>query len=164
MPPADDRSDHFAPSVAYSTGLILGLFLVDIVAHLIGAHPREGNRMSTAKAGVLELLEVHPDDFVPGEIDRDLRITVAKDYPHPGRALSESEAGLWDALQSITQPTVKAEVLAVLARLPDDCTIDDILEELDEREHLRRGLASALVDPLISQEEMEAWFEQWARE
>lgn len=160
----DDRSDDFVPLLAYSTGLLTGRFLVDIIAHLIGAHPREGNRMSTAKAGVLELLEARPDDFSPGEIERSLRITVAKDYPHPERVLDESEADLWDALQSITSPTVKAEIMTVLGRLPDDCSIEDILEELDEREHLRRGVASALYEPLISQEEMEAWFEQWARE
>jgi hypothetical protein len=59
---------------------------------------------------------------------------------------------------------MKAEILAVLARLPDDCSIEDILEDLDEREHLRRGLASAIYEPRISQAEMEAWFEQWARE
>lgn len=155
-----DRSDHFAPLVAYSTGLILGLFFVDIIAHLVGAHPREGNGMSTAKADVLELLGE------PHDIDRVLptRITLATDYPHPGRELSDAEADLWDALQEIASPTAKAEILAVLDRLPDNCTLDDILEELDEREHLRRGVASAIYEPLISQEEMEAWFEQWSRE
>lgn len=159
-----DRSDHFVSWLAHSTGLLAGLFLVDIVARWIGAHPREGNRMSTAKAGVLGLLETPPDDFSPGEIEGGQRITVAKDYPHPDRVLDESEADRWDALQSITAPTVKAEIMIVLGRLPDDCTMQDILEELDEREHLRRGLASALYEPLISQEEMELWFEQWARE
>lgn len=162
---AGDRSDHFVPLLAYSTGLIIGWTVVDIAAHLIGAHPREGNGMSTAKADVLELLEDLPGLGQSGEIERFFAgITLAKDYPHPGGELDESDADLWDALQSITAPTAKAEILAVLDRLPENCTMEDILEELDEREHLRRGLASALYEPLISQEEMEAWVEQWARE
>jgi hypothetical protein len=159
-----DRSDHFVPSVAYSTGLLAGGLLVDSVAHLIGAHPREGNEMSTAKADVLELLDEAPEDYPAGEVESILtNITVATDYPRPERELSESEADLWNALQEIVAPTVKAEILAVLDRLPDDCTMEDILDKLDEREHLRRGVASAIYEPLISQEEMEAWFEQWAR-
>jgi hypothetical protein len=44
-----DQSDHFMPSLAHFTGLILGWVFVDIVAHLIGAHPREGNKMSTTE-------------------------------------------------------------------------------------------------------------------
>ncbi|HEV3052777.1 MAG TPA: hypothetical protein VGX50_20855 [Longimicrobium sp.] len=42
------RFDHFVPPVAYSTGLLLGRFLVDIVADLLGASQTQGNRMSTA--------------------------------------------------------------------------------------------------------------------
>jgi hypothetical protein len=91
-------------------------------------------------------------------------ITFAGDYPHPTRVLSEVDAGLWSALQEIATPNAKAEVLAVLARLPDGCSVGDILEELDEREHLRQGVASAIYEPLISQEEVEAWIESWACE
>lgn len=78
--------------------------------------------------------------------------------------MSEADAGLWSALQEIASPNARAEVVAALARLPDECSVGDILEELDEREHLRRGVASAIYEPRISQEEMEAWFEEWARE
>lgn len=121
--------------------------------------------MSTAKADVLELLEDAPEDYESGEVESILaNITLVKDYPHPGRELNESEADLWAALQEIVAPTAKAEIRAALDLLPDEFTIDDILEELDEREHLRRGVASAIYEPLISQEEMEAWVEQWARE
>lgn len=53
----DDNLPTLVPLVAYSTGLILGRFLVDIIADLIGAHSREGNRMSTAKTrGSLDTL------------------------------------------------------------------------------------------------------------
>lgn len=44
-----DTSDHFVPSLAHFTGLLAGLLFVDIVVDLIGAHPREGNRMSTTE-------------------------------------------------------------------------------------------------------------------
>lgn len=121
--------------------------------------------MSTAKADVLELLEDVPEDYESGEVESILaNITLAKDYPHPDRELNESERDLWEALQEIVAPTAKAEILATLDHLPDEFTIDDVLEELDEREHLRRGVASAIYEPLISQQEMEAWVEQWARE
>lgn len=55
-------SDHgnlptLVPLVAYSTGLLLGRFLVDIVADLIGAHPSEEDRMSTAGIEVPPLPE-----------------------------------------------------------------------------------------------------------
>lgn len=118
--------------------------------------------MSTAEIAVREMLERLRQDDRPEAVLP--RITLAKDYPHPGRELSESGAGLWEALQEIVAPTAKAEIRAVLDRLPDDCSTDDILAQLDEREHLRRGVASAIYEPLVSQEEMEAWFEQWARE
>lgn len=121
--------------------------------------------MSTAKADVLELLEDVPEDYESGEVESILaNITLAKDYPHPCRELNESERDLWEALQEIVAPTLKAEILVVLDGLPDDCTMDDLLERLDEREHLRRGVASAIYEPLVSQEEVEAWVESWARE
>lgn len=72
--PKGDLSDHFVPLLAYSTGLLAGRFLVDIVAHLIGAHPREGNRMNTAKGDVLELLEDLPEDCTPAEAEHIRRV------------------------------------------------------------------------------------------
>lgn len=160
-----DRSDHIVPLLAYSTGLLAGWVFVDIIAHLIGAHPGEGNRMSTAKADVLELLEDVPENDQSSEMGRILaRISLAKDYPYPARELSAAESELWEALQEITAPTAKAEILAALNQLPDDCAMEDVIEELDEREHLRRGLASAIYEPRLGQEEVEAWIEQCARE
>jgi hypothetical protein len=156
------RFDHFVPRVAYSTGLILGRFLVDIVADLLGDYSRRGSRMSTAGIAVREMLERRREDDQPEAVLP--RITLAKDYPHPGRELSESDAGLWAALQEIVAPTAKAEIQAVLDRLPDESSLDDILHQLDEREHLRRGVASAIYEPLVSQGQMEVWFEQRAQE
>jgi hypothetical protein len=155
---ANEKSPTFAPLVAYSTGLLIGRFLVDIVADRIVSHPRQGNRMSTAKADVLRLLEDLPRD------GQRARTTFTKDYPHPESVAAEGEPGLWSVLQEIAAPTAKAEVLAALDALPDGCSVDDLLEELDEREDLRRSLASAVYQPLVSHEEIEAWIEQCARE
>lgn len=41
-----DRSDHFAPLVAYSTGLRLGRFLCEIIFAFVGTLRSKGNRMS----------------------------------------------------------------------------------------------------------------------
>jgi hypothetical protein len=122
--------------------------------------------MSTAKADVLELMEDVPENGDSAELERFLRTrtTLADDYPHPARALSPAETALWEALQDIAAPTAKAEILAAIDRLPDDCTMEDILEELDEREQLRRGLASAIYEPRISHDEVKAWIEQCARQ
>ena len=49
------------PLVAYSTGLLLGRFLVDIVADLIGAYSREGNGMSTVGIAVPPLPRGRPE-------------------------------------------------------------------------------------------------------
>lgn len=93
MSPAGDRSDNFGPSVAYFTGLILGRFLVDIAAHLIGAHPREGNRMSTTRTETL--LDDLPETHSPAEAEhvRRVRSKILRgdaDY-EAGRTLSHEE-------------------------------------------------------------------------
>lgn len=93
--PTGDRSDHFVPLVAYSTGLILGRFLVDIAAHLIGAHPREGNRTSTAKTGIVDLLEDDPENCTAAEAEHIYRIRSKilrgdADY-EAGRTLTHEE-------------------------------------------------------------------------
>jgi hypothetical protein len=164
--PTGDRSDHSARSVAYSTGLRVGRLLGEILSALMRPLASKGNRMSTAKADVLELLEDGPEEGFPEEFERFLRTrtTLSNDYPHPSRLLSPAEAALWEALQDIAAPTAKAEIMAALDRLPDDCTMEDILEELDEREQLRRGLASAIYEPRISHEDVKAWVEQCARQ
>ena len=78
--------------------------------------------------------------------------------------MSTAKADLRLALQEITEPTAKAEVNRVLDELPEAFTLDVLVEHLDEREQIRQGLWSALNEPLVSQEEMEAWFDEWARE
>lgn len=57
----DGNLPTFVPQLAYSTGLILGRFLVDIIADLVGAHSREGDRMSTVGIAVPPLPKGRPE-------------------------------------------------------------------------------------------------------
>lgn len=75
---------------------------------------------------------------------------------------SSVEAELRHALADLTEPTPKAEVRRVLALLPDSCTLDDLVECLDDRTHLRAALASALGD--VGQEEIGGWEREEAGE
>jgi hypothetical protein len=52
MAPDPAGSDHFARSVAYSTGLRAGRFIVDILADLFGAFRMKGNKVSTTEIEV----------------------------------------------------------------------------------------------------------------
>lgn len=60
--------------------------------------------------------------------------------------------------------SVKNEVLALLERLPDDCTMEDVQYHLYVLAKVRRGLERADAEGVIEQEEAEArlskWFEQ----
>jgi hypothetical protein len=47
-----DHSGHFVPRVAYSTGLLLGRVLVEIIVNFLDAYPGKGNSMSRAAIGV----------------------------------------------------------------------------------------------------------------
>ncbi|HEX2211832.1 MAG TPA: hypothetical protein VHG93_29365 [Longimicrobium sp.] len=91
---SDDRSDHFVPP-SYSTGLIPGWFLVDFAAHLISAHPRQANRMSTAKTGVVDLLDDLPEHCTAAEAEHIHRVRSKilrgdADY-EAGRTLTHEE-------------------------------------------------------------------------
>lgn len=79
------------------------------------------------------------------------------DRRHPAETGSDEHHGrrARKALAEITEPTAKAEVQKVHDVLPDAFTMEDLVEWLDEREHIRQGLWSALNEPLVSQEEME---------
>ena len=87
------RFDHFVPQVAYSTGLILGCFLVDLITDLIGAHSREGNRMSTAKTG--GSLDTLPENLTSAQAEHIRRVRSKlmrgdADY-EAGRTLTHEE-------------------------------------------------------------------------
>jgi hypothetical protein len=58
----------------------------------------------------------------------------------------------------------KQDVLALLERLPDDCSIEDIQYHLYVLEKVRRSLKSAEEKGTVSQEEVEAHLAKWLRD
>ena len=58
----------------------------------------------------------------------------------------------------------KDEVTALLRKLPDDCSLDDIQYHLYVLEKVRQGLEIADVQGVISQEEAEARLSKWLGE
>ena len=57
--------------------------------------------------------------------------------------------------------TAKEEVEALLNRLPDDCTLEDIQYHLYVIEKVRHGLEIADAQGTISQEEAEGQLNEW---
>ena len=57
--------------------------------------------------------------------------------------------------------TAKEEVHALLSRLPDDCTMEDIHYHLYVIEKVRHGLESADSQGAVSQEEVEQQLGKW---
>jgi len=57
--------------------------------------------------------------------------------------------------------TAKEEVTALLERLPDDCSIEDIQYHLFVLEKIQRGLDRARTEGTLTQEEAEAHFSKW---
>jgi hypothetical protein len=58
----------------------------------------------------------------------------------------------------------KDEVAALLRKLPDDCSLEDIQYHLYVLEKVRRGLESADTQGSISQEEAERRLGKWLTE
>ena len=57
--------------------------------------------------------------------------------------------------------TVKEEVTTLIGKLPDTCTYEDIQYHLYILEKVHKGLEKAEKGQIISQEEIEARYEQW---
>ena len=57
--------------------------------------------------------------------------------------------------------TVKEEVKAILDKLPDDCTIEDIQYHLYVVEKINRGISRAEKEGAQSQNEVERKFRKW---
>lgn len=57
--------------------------------------------------------------------------------------------------------SVKEEVAALLRKLPDDCSLEDIQYHLYILEKVRRGLERADSEGGIPQEEAEARLDRW---
>ena len=60
--------------------------------------------------------------------------------------------------------TAKEEVHALLNRLPDDCSLEDIQYHLYVIEKVRNGLDAADAEGAISQEEVEQRLSRWLTE
>ena len=60
--------------------------------------------------------------------------------------------------------TVKQDVEALIQRLPEDCTIEDVQYHLYILEKIRRGVESAEAGRVKTQEEVEERFSQWLTE
>lgn len=56
---------------------------------------------------------------------------------------------------------VKDEVGALLQKLPDDCTLEDVQYHLYVIEKVRRGIARANAEGILSQQEAEARLGKW---
>lgn len=57
--------------------------------------------------------------------------------------------------------TAKADVTALLEKLPDDCSLEDIQYHLYVLEKVRRGLQAAEARGTVSQAEVEARLRRW---
>ena len=60
--------------------------------------------------------------------------------------------------------TAKEEVLALLNRLPNDCSLEDIQYHLYVIEKVRNGLEAAESQGTVSQEDVEQRFGKWLTE
>jgi predicted transcriptional regulator len=60
--------------------------------------------------------------------------------------------------------TVKQDIEALIQRLPEDCTIEDVQYHLYILEKIRRGVESAEAGRVKTQEEVEERFSQWFTE
>ena len=57
--------------------------------------------------------------------------------------------------------TVKKEVVSLLKRLPDDCTLEDIQYHLYVIEKIQKGIDRAESEGSVSQNEVEKRFKKW---
>jgi hypothetical protein len=57
--------------------------------------------------------------------------------------------------------TAKDEVKAILDKLPDDCSLEDVQYHLYVVEKIHKGIERAETEGTISQEDAEANFSKW---
>ncbi len=57
--------------------------------------------------------------------------------------------------------TAKDEIQALLQKLPDDCTFEDVQYHLYVIEKVRKGIARAESEGVVSQEEVEKRLSKW---
>ena len=57
--------------------------------------------------------------------------------------------------------TAKEEVKTLLAKLPDECTLEDVQYHLYVVEKIKRGIARADIEGTLSQEDVSRKFSPW---
>ena len=57
--------------------------------------------------------------------------------------------------------TAKEEVKTLLAKLPDECTLEDVQYHLFVVEKIKRGIARADIEGTLSQEDVSRKFSKW---
>ena len=57
--------------------------------------------------------------------------------------------------------TAKEEVIALLEKLPDDCSLEDVQYHLYVIEKIRRGIDRAEKEGVLSQDEVERKLDKW---
>jgi predicted transcriptional regulator len=57
--------------------------------------------------------------------------------------------------------TAKEEVKALLDKLPDDCSLEDVQYHLYVVEKIHRGMERAEKEGVLSQDEVERKFDKW---
>ncbi len=60
--------------------------------------------------------------------------------------------------------TTKEEIRAILDKLPDDCTLEDMQYHLYVVSKIRRGISRAESEGVLSQEQVEKKFARWISE
>lgn len=60
--------------------------------------------------------------------------------------------------------TVKEEVKALLDKLPDECTLEDVQYHLYVVEKIQRGIDRANTEGTLNQEDVEREFSKWNTE
>ena len=60
--------------------------------------------------------------------------------------------------------TAKEEVRALLDKLPDDCSLEDVQYHLYVAEKIRRGIDRAEKEGVLDQDEVEREFSKWISE
>jgi len=65
------------------------------------------------------------------------------------------------SLETAAAQNVKAGIIAMLQRLPDDVTYEDILEAIDVRREIERGLKEIDAGDVVSHEEVKRRIASW---
>lgn len=68
----------------------------------------------------------------------------------------------WYAVNTAKEQTTKEEVKALLDKLPDDCSLEDVQYHLYVVEKIRRGISRAEKEGALSQAEVEGKLVKWA--